>query len=62
MAVHVARPADAGLRLHDSPVGLAAWLVERRRAWSDCGGDVERRFSKDELLDDVMLYWVTGPS
>ena len=34
--------------------------VEKRRTWSDCGGDVERRFSKDELIDTVMLYWVTG--
>jgi microsomal epoxide hydrolase len=41
-------------------VGLAAWIVEKFRTWSDCGGDVERRFTKDELPTDVMLYWVTG--
>jgi microsomal epoxide hydrolase len=46
--------------LTDSPVGLAAWIVEEFRTWSDCGGDVERRFSKDQLLTNVMLYWVTG--
>src|SRR6266516_3531440 len=40
--------------------GLAAWIVEKFRAWSDCEGDVERRFSKDELLTTVTLYWVTG--
>ncbi|HKY91931.1 MAG TPA: alpha/beta hydrolase, partial [Nevskiaceae bacterium] len=34
--------------------------LEKRRTWSDCGGDVERRFSKDDLLDTVMLYWVTS--
>src|SRR6266536_1180084 len=44
----------------DSPAGLAAWIVEKFRAWSDCEGDVERRFSKDELLTTVTLYWVTG--
>ena len=43
----------------DSPVGLASWLVEKFQAWSDCDGDVERRFSKDELLTNVMIYWVT---
>ena len=45
--------------LNDSPAGLLAWLVEKRRTWSDCGGDVERRFDKDELIDLAMLYWVT---
>ena len=46
--------------LTDSPAGLAAWIVEKFRTWSDCGGDVERRFTKDELLTNIMLYWVTG--
>jgi hypothetical protein len=41
-------------------VGLATWIVEKFRTWSDCGGDVERRFTKDELLTNIMLYWVTG--
>jgi microsomal epoxide hydrolase len=41
-------------------VGLAAWIVEKFRSWSDCGGDVERRFTRDELLTNVMIYWVTG--
>jgi pimeloyl-ACP methyl ester carboxylesterase len=45
--------------MHDSPAGLCAWLLERRRNWSDCGGDVERRFPKDELLTHIMLYWLT---
>jgi hypothetical protein len=59
VAVHMLDPQTLAFALHDSPVGLAAWLVERRRAWSDCGGDVERRFSKDELLTNIMLYWLT---
>jgi microsomal epoxide hydrolase len=54
------RPQTLAYGLTDSPVGLAAWIVEKFRAWSDCGGDVERRFSKDVLLTNVMLYWVTG--
>ncbi len=45
--------------LNDSPAGLAGWIVEKFRAWSDCQGDVERAFSKDELLTDIMIYWVT---
>jgi microsomal epoxide hydrolase len=54
------RPQTLAFGLTDSPVGLAAWIVEKFRAWSDCGGDVERSFSKDVLLTNVMLYWVTG--
>jgi microsomal epoxide hydrolase len=54
------RPQTLAYGLTDSPVGLAAWIVEKFRAWSDCDGDVERRFSKDELLTNVMIYWVTG--
>jgi microsomal epoxide hydrolase len=54
------KPQTLSYGLTDSPVGLAAWIVEKFRSWSDCGGDVERCFSKDEILTDVMLYWVTG--
>ena len=53
------KPQTLGYALNDSPAGLAAWIVEKFRAWSDCDGDVERRFTKDELLTNVMLYWVT---
>jgi pimeloyl-ACP methyl ester carboxylesterase len=54
------RPQTLAYGLADSPVGLAAWIVEKWRAWSDCDGQVERRFTKDQLLTTVMLYWVTG--
>jgi len=54
------RPQTLAFGLQDSPVGLAAWIVEKFRTWSDCGGQVERRFTKDELLTNVMIYWVTG--
>jgi hypothetical protein len=60
MAVHVEDPQTLAWAMHDSPGGLAAWLVERRRNWSDCDGDVERRFTKDQLLTTVSLYWLTG--
>ena len=46
--------------LHDSPAGLAAWLVDKYRRWSDCDGEVERRFSKDQLCDFLTIYWATG--
>lgn len=54
------KPDTLAAGLVDSPAGLAAWLVEKFRAWSDCDGDVERRFSKDALLTTVMLYWSTA--
>ena len=53
------KPQTLAYGLNDSPVGLAAWIVEKYRSWSDCEGDVERRFSKDELLTTVTLYWAT---
>ncbi len=52
-------PQTAAYALNDSPTGLAAWIVEKFRDWADCDGDVERRFSKDELLTNVTLYWMT---
>lgn len=54
------RPSTLAAGLSDSPAGLAAWLVEKFRAWSDCGGDVESVFSKDELLTNITLYWLTN--
>ncbi len=53
------KPQTLGYGLNDSPVGLASWLVEKFRAWSDCDGDIEKRFTKDELLTTIMIYWVT---
>ena len=59
-AMHRTKPQTAAFGLTDSPAGLAAWIVEKLRAWSDCDGDVERRFTKDEILTNVTLYWLTG--
>jgi epoxide hydrolase len=53
------RPQTVGYLLDDSPAGLAGWIVEKFREWSDCGGDPERSFTKDQLLTNVMVYWVT---
>ncbi|HEX3349018.1 MAG TPA: epoxide hydrolase, partial [Acetobacteraceae bacterium] len=54
------RPQTLAFALTDSPAGLAAWIVEKFRAWTDCGGDVERAVSRDEMLADISLYWFTG--
>jgi pimeloyl-ACP methyl ester carboxylesterase len=53
-------PDTLAAGLHDSPAGLAAWLVDKYRRWSDCHGEVERRFSKDDLCDFLTMYWSTG--
>ncbi|MDG4824708.1 alpha/beta fold hydrolase [Asanoa sp. WMMD1127] len=59
-AMHRTRPQTAAVGLTDSPAGLAAWIVEKLRAWSDCGGDVERAFTRDEILTNITVYWLTG--
>jgi pimeloyl-ACP methyl ester carboxylesterase len=58
-AIQSTRPQTLAYGLNDSPAALAAWIIEKWRAWSDCGGDVESRFSRDFLLTNVTLYWVT---
>jgi epoxide hydrolase len=58
-AIQGTRPLTLGYGLNDSPAGLAAWIVDKFYAWSDHGGDLERSFTKDELLTNVMIYWVT---
>lgn len=53
------KPQTPTYALNDSPVGLAAWIVEKFRAWSDCGGDIEKSYTKDELLTNITIYWAT---
>jgi pimeloyl-ACP methyl ester carboxylesterase len=53
------KPQTLSYGLNDSPAGLCAWIVEKFRTWSDCGGDVESVYTKDELLTTVTIYWVT---
>lgn len=57
--MHATKPQTLAASLNDSPAGLAAWIGEKFRAWSDCDGVIERRFSKDELLTNLSLYWFT---
>lgn len=59
MMLQATKPQTIGFPLSDSPAGLAAWMVEKFRAWGDCGGNIESRFSKDELLTNIMIYWAT---
>lgn len=54
------RPQTLGYGLVDSPVGQAAWILEKFRAWTDCQGHPENILSRDELLDNIMLYWLTA--
>jgi len=53
------KPQTIGIALNDSPVGLAAWIVEKFRTWCDCDGNPDTIFTKDELLTNITLYWVT---
>ncbi len=53
------KPQTLGVGLNDSPAGLLAWIVEKFRSWSDCDGDPERCFTRDQLITNVMLYWIT---
>jgi pimeloyl-ACP methyl ester carboxylesterase len=56
------KPQTLGVALNDSPAGLLAWTLEKFRTWSDCDGRPESVFTRDQLLTNVMLYWVTGTS
>jgi len=54
------KPQTLGYGLTDSPAGQLAWIVEKFKTWSDCGDDLESSFTKDELLDNVMVYWLNA--
>ena len=59
-AIHRTKPQTIAAALTDSPVGLAAWIVEKLHSWSDCHGDLESVYTKDEILTLVTQYWMTG--
>ena len=61
-AEQATKPQTIGVGLNDSPAGLLAWIVEKFRTWSDCDGDPERCFTRDQLITNAMLYWVTQTS
>ena len=54
------RPQTLGYALVDSPIGQAAWILEKFQAWMDCDGHPENVLTRDELLDNVMMYWLTA--
>ena len=58
-AIQSTKPQTVGYGLNDSPAGLAAWIVEKFHGWSDNDGNVESAFTKDEMLTNITLYWVT---
>lgn len=58
--IQATRPQTIGYGLTDSPIGQMAWIVEKFHGWADCDGHPENIFSKDQLLDNVMLYWLTA--
>ncbi|MGE0825286.1 MAG: epoxide hydrolase family protein [Candidatus Binatia bacterium] len=53
------KPQTLGYGLNDSPTGLCAWITEKFRTWSDCDGNVEKSYTKDQLLTNITIYWVT---
>ncbi|KIO75079.1 multidrug MFS transporter [Pedobacter lusitanus] len=57
--IHATKPLTAAYGLNDSPVGLCAWIVEKFKGWSDNNGNIENSFTKDELLANITLYWIT---
>ena len=57
--IQATKPQTLGYGLNDSPAGLAAWIAEKFRSWTDCGGEIERSVSKDELLTNISIYWFT---
>lgn len=56
--IQASKPQTLAYALNDSPAGLAGWIVEKFRLLSDCDGNVEKRFTKDELLSNITLYWI----
>ncbi|MCM3039702.1 epoxide hydrolase [Paenibacillus motobuensis] len=62
MSLQSTRPQTLAYGLSDSPAGLAGWIIEKYRAWSDCNGNLQHKFSEDELITYIMIYWVTNTS
>ncbi|MBC7757344.1 MAG: epoxide hydrolase [Phormidesmis sp. FL-bin-119] len=62
MSLQSTKPLTFAYALSDSPIGLAAWIIEKFRSWSDCEGDISKTFTSDELLTNIMLYWFNNTS
>ena len=59
-AIQGTKPQTLAFGLTDSPAGLAAWIAEKFRSWSDCDGVLENAIGRDEMLANISLYWFTG--
>jgi len=57
--IQATKPQTLGYGLNDSPAGLTAWIAEKFRSWTDCGGEIERSVSRDALLTNISIYWFT---
>jgi hypothetical protein len=60
MSIQSTKPQTLAYGLSDSPAGLAGWIIEKFRAWNGCNGDLRQSFSEDELLTNIMIYWITN--
>lgn len=60
MSIQSTKPQTLAFALSDSPIGLSAWILEKFHSWSDCDGNLENRYSKDELLNNIMIYWLSN--
>jgi len=60
MSIQSTKPQTLSYGLSDSPVGLSAWILEKIYSWGECNGNLEKRFSKDELLNNIMIYWLNN--
>ncbi|MFN0094150.1 MAG: epoxide hydrolase family protein [Dehalococcoidia bacterium] len=60
--LHGTKPVSLALAQSDSPTGIASWIVEKFRTWSDCDGDIESVYTKDQLLTNIMFYWAPNSS
>jgi pimeloyl-ACP methyl ester carboxylesterase len=60
IAIQATKPLTLSYGLTDSPVGLAAWYVEKFKSWSDCRAEPDEILSKDEMITDIMVHWLTG--
>ena len=57
--IQATKPQTLSYAINDSPIGLCAWLIEKRRSWGDCNNDIESRFSKEDLINTTMIYWLS---
>ena len=57
--IQATKPQTLSYAINDSPIGLCAWLIEKRKSWSDCNDHIESIFSNDDLINTTMIYWLS---